>query len=168
MNDLLPKDFNAEVNGSDYDLDLFLYDSTKIIHIATAGMILINSLTDINGATYNDNYNKVLAYRRTFEIKTIENLDRDNLTEVEDYVYFFNLMAKRGFYSYDKLNIDIKNDYKFQLISNPIYNRRITINGDNEIENNGSQRILDYELNLIRAKKLFPTDSKVFDLSEYI
>ena len=160
-------DFSIE-NSRNYDLDLFLYDSKKIIHIATAGMELINTLNQIDFDPIS-NFKKVLSYRRMFRYNTIKNLDRDNLNSVLDYIYFFNLMAKRGFYSYDKVDIDKRNDYTFQLISKPLYGRKIFIPSvDHTVGNLLSKRQLVYDLNFLSAKKDFPENFEYFNIQEYI
>ena len=164
----LPPDYNFLENENSFDLDLFLFDSTKIIHIATAGMTLINSLRELTPSSYNKNFKTVLGYRRLFMIESNEKLERNNLTERENYFSFFNLMAKRGFYSYDKVDIDKKETYDFQLISKPNYNRKLIINNKHERGDTKNLKPLNYDLNFIEAKNEFPDDFDIFDLSEYI
>lgn len=163
-----PPNFNNLENENSFDLDLFLFDSSKIIHISTAGMTLINSLRNMNLLEYNSNFKTVLSYRRTFKFEVNRQLERDNITVRESYFSFFNLMAKRGFYSYDKVNIDNNEDYNFQLISKPIYNRKLIINDEFELGNTFSENIINYKLDLFKAKKDFPVDFEIFNISEYI
>lgn len=63
-------DTNILENNNSLDLDLFLYDNSKVIRIATAGMTLINSLNDINFLKYRETFKKVLSYRRIFKFET--------------------------------------------------------------------------------------------------
>jgi hypothetical protein len=161
-------EYNLIENSNSLDLDIFLYDSSKIIHISTAGMNLINSLNEINYLSYTSNIKSVLKYRREFKNERNNILERDNLISEEAYFYFFNLMSKRGFYSYDKVDIDNPSEYKFQLISKPIVNRKILINNKIELGNLDSLSSLNYDLSFIEAKKDFPTDFKPFDISDYI
>lgn len=161
-------EYNLFENSSSLDLDIFIYDSSKIIHISTAGMKLINSLEEINYFSYTSNLNQVLKYRRKFNIERNNILERDNLTSTESYYYFFDLMAKRGFHSYDKVDIDNSEDYNFQLISRPKLNRKLIINNKIELGNLGSLSSFNYNLNFIRAKKDFPIDFKQFNINEYI
>jgi hypothetical protein len=163
-----PSDFNILENENNFDLDFFLFDSFKIIHISTAGMTLINSLRDLNFKNYNSNFKTVLNYRRTFNFELNVQLERDNTTERESYFSFFNLMAKRGFYSYDKVNIDNNEDYNFQLIAKPSYNRKIILNDKIELGNTLSKSNINYKLDFTRAKKDFPMDFEIFNISEYI
>lgn len=157
---------NAKLNSDLYDLDLFLYDSKKIIHIATAGMPLIKSLSNIDFDPI-INFRKVLLYRRIFKYETISNVERDNISTIENYLDFFNFMAQRGFYSYDKFNIDENDDYRFQLISKPIYNRKLSVSNINfgDIK---SKKKYTYDLNFFESKKDFPENYNTFDIREYI
>ncbi len=153
------------------DYDVFLYDERKIIHIATAGMTLINSLEEFNSEI--DNLGVVLKYRRAFNNETNENLTRDNIENQELYQSSFIQMATKGFFSYDKVDIDNPDDYKFQLISRPSYqNKKIVIKDSRynniEIGDLTSKKRYEYDLIFIRAKNNFPEDFKIFDISEYI
>lgn len=151
-----------------YDLDILIYDSSKIIHIATAGMPLINSLNSIKFDPVS-NFRRILRYRRIFEFETAPSIDRNNLSSIENYTNFFNYMALRGFYSYDKINIDNQNNFNFQLISKPNYDRRISIPQLNIVLGNlDSSQNLDYNLNFIQARRDFPDDFESFDIREYI
>lgn len=159
-----------EASNSD-DLDIFLYDDEKIIHIATAGMKLINRLNEIDYDLQFDR-KKVLAYRRRINFETNPGIKRKNIIELKYYKYFFELMALRGFYSYDKVNIDNPLDYKFQLISRPIYESEILVSTDkyNQIVlgDRFSSKSYNYDINFIKAKKNFPSNFRYFDLKEYV
>lgn len=161
-------DFNILENDNSFDLDLFLFDSSKIIHISTAGMTLINSLRELNSLNYNSNFRTVLGYRRNFRFESNEMLERDNLIFRESYFSFFNLMSKRGFYSYDKVDIDNNEDYRFQLISRPNYHKKLIINNNIELGNIESKMVVHYDLDFIKAKMDFPENFEIFDLAEYV
>jgi len=161
-------DYNLVENSNSLDLDIFLYDSSKIIHIATAGMKLINSLERINYFSYTSNINRVLKYRRIFIIERNNILERDNLNSEEAYFYFFNLMAKRGFYSYDKVDINNPENYEFQLISRPLINKKLLINNGIELGDLDSLNSFNYDLDFIKAKQNFPIDFNPFDINDYI
>lgn len=153
------------------DYDVFLFDDHKIIHIATAGMNLINSLEEFNPEI--DNLSKVLRYRRVFKTETNSDLFRENANDLTFYQSSFIDMTKRGFFSYDKVDIDNPNDYKFQLISKPDYeNKKIIITDSRynnfEIGDLNSNKNYKYDLVFLRAKNNFPDDFKIFDISEFI
>lgn len=160
--------YNILENDTNYDLDIFLYDNTKIIHLASGGMQLINSLRKFNIQSHDSNLRKVLAYRRIFNYESNEQLERNNLTTIENYFYSFNIMSKRGFFSYDKVDINNSNDYKFQLISKPTYNRKLIINQKLELGKLDSKLYVNYDLEFLPAKKDFPDNYKIFDLTEYV
>jgi hypothetical protein len=159
----------ARENQSDGDFDIFLYDSRKIIHITTAGMPFINSLEGLSSATITDNFRRVLSYRRVYKYEITEDIQRENLATLEDYTAFFELMAKRGFYSYDRVNIDDTEDYRFQLIAQPIYHKTIHLeNGTVTLGNLNSPNISDYKIAAMKTVADFPEDSGYFDIREYI
>lgn len=168
MIDKFPKLEQLKENYDLYDLDIFLYDNTKIIHITTAGMELINSLSEMDFNPI-QNFRKILSYRRVFNYTVLSEVTRDNLTSEDDYLSFFNFIAKRGFYSYDKVDIDDSENYIFQLIAKPVLNRRIFIPDLNiTLGNIESKEVLNYDLKFLRAKKDFPEKFEYFDISEYI
>lgn len=156
-------------NSDLYDMDIFLYDEVKLIHIATAGMPLINSLASLD---FNPlaNLKRVLLYRRVFEYELNNEIVRDNLVgELSDYIHFFNLMAKRGFFSFDKVNISNTEDYRFQLISKPKYECKILLPKYNVQLGNADALITrEYDINFIKATKNFPDTFEIFDITEYV
>jgi hypothetical protein len=154
-------------NPSNYDLDFFLKDSNKLIHISTAGMDLNDTLKQ-NLLNLRSNFSTVLAYRRRFTIENNPEISRDNLLDLESYLSFFRLIAKRGFYSYDKYDIDNKEDNRLQLICRPFYDRNILIKNTPFITDSNEKRFINYDLDLIEAKKDFPETSLPFDLNEFI
>lgn len=95
-----------------------------------------------------------MQYRRKFPFSVSENIVSNNLvTELnkninplENYTSFFKLMAKRGFYSYDKVNINDPYDYTFELIAKPIY-KNCLITYQETIIHNEKIRKVDTNLN---------------------
>lgn len=157
-------------NPQNYDIDYFFYDDEKLIHIASGGVYPFGILKKIIPENYIA-LKKIIQLRRRFIIKENEDVQRDNLNTIEEYKYFFNLIASRGFYSYDKVNIDNPECYKFQLIANPIYNANIEINNtiifNQEISNNNIKTwYYDFSLNKTNSK--FPVTNIIFDIREYL
>lgn len=153
-----------------YDIDYFYSDNEKLIHIASGGVAPVGILTEINPENYLALKN-IERLRRRFNISENDSIERDNLTSLEDYKSFFNMIATRGFYSYDKVNIDDPECYKFQLIANPIYNRNIKINNKvihNLNEPNTLDKTWNYDFNFKSVKRNFPINHDIFDIREYI
>lgn len=153
-------------NPANYDLDFFIKDNHKLIHISTAGMKLKNSLLQ-NILSQRRNFKTVLSYRRKFNVSKNTEIIRDNLFNMDSYTFFFNLIASRGFYSYDKYDIDDPEDKRIQLIFRPIYDRKILVNNDLFFDYN-SKMIANYKLNFINAKKDFPENFDPFNLDNFI
>jgi hypothetical protein len=157
-------------NPQNYDIDYFFYDDEKLIHFASGGLYPFGILTQIIPENYLT-LKSILRLRRRFNIKENGDIQRDNLNTLEEYKSFFNLMASRGFYSYDKVNIDNPECYNFQLIANPIYNATIEIN-NNKIyhQEDESQAIKTwiYDLSLNKLNNKFPIDNSIFDIREYL
>ena len=171
MEALLERNLNKIKISAMFDYDIFIFDSKKIIHLASAGMNLIKSLEEYD--TEIDNTSIVLKYRRIFLNESNPNILRDNIIDSKSYLSFFELMSKRGFYSYDKVDIDNPDDYKFQLISKPNYiNKKILIedgrNNNFELGDQNSIKSYKYGLNFLRAKRDYPEDYEIFNLIEYI
>jgi hypothetical protein len=172
MIEIIESDTDQQVNVSLFaDYDIFLFDERKIIHIATAGMNLINSLEGFNSEI--DNLSSILKYRRVFKILTNDNLKRENIESEKLYQSSFIQMATKGFFSYDKVDIDNPYDYKFQLISRPSYqNKKVVIKDSRynniEVGDLTAKRIYAYDLIFIKAKRNFPEDFTTFDISNYI
>lgn len=151
------------------DFDIFLFDREKIIHIATAGGVLPNKLSNIE-IDFRVEALKVNLYRRVFDIKTNENIDKKGITDNKIYLSSFNWFAKRGFYSYDKSNIDDPLDTKYQLVSYPIYDREIELEQFAHIIYPTQKQKYTLGLNviLIETSKQFPKGFDVFDILEYL
>lgn len=75
-------------NSSNYDLDFFIKDNHKLIHISTAGMILNDALSQ-NLLSQRINFKTVLSYRRKFNVFKNPEIIRDNLFDMDSYTSFF-------------------------------------------------------------------------------
>ncbi|MFP9112880.1 hypothetical protein ACLI1A_02990 [Flavobacterium sp. RHBU_3] len=114
----------SEIEQITRDLDIFFSDGIKLIHLASGGGILPVLLT----AT--DNYNdqileSISSINPEFEIEINPNLSQLlNLTEdgLNNYLVSFIEMAGKGFYSYDKTNIEDKDNMSFHLVAKPTSN----------------------------------------------
>ena len=142
------------------DLDIFLIDSDKIIHLASGGGLIPERLT------YSDAYNSQILQgtsqdKTELEIEINPNLrELLNLTEDElsTYLTSFISMAKRGFYSFDKTKLGNFEDQTFHLVAKPksqikpfVIYEKYTIFED-----------------IISANQVFPIEFKVFNISEYM
>lgn len=154
-------------NPQNYDIDYFFYDNEKLIHIASGGVYPFGILRQIIPENY-ISLKKIIRLRRRFLIKENEEVQRDNLNTIEEYRSFFNLMASRGFYSYDKVNIDDPDCYKFQLIANPIYNTNIKINNSEVYNHESSNKTWNYDFSLNKTNVKFPTENIIFDIRDYL
>ena len=144
------------------DLDIFLSDRSKLIHIASAGGSLPKTVLDSD--VYNDNILTSLSQidsNLSFEVdinpNLVEILDL-NENEIENYIKSFVEMASKGFYSYDKTRICNFEDQTFHLVAKPSSPTNPNILFEN------------YELNenLIISILSFPNDYQLFNLSEYV
>lgn len=158
---------NEVGNPENYDLDIFMYDDEKLIHISTAGMNLINSLIEFRLSIYS-NLKTVLGYRRKYNFEVNPNIQRENLSTLDNYTFFFKLMSKRGFYSYDKVDIDDTSNYQFQLISKPIYHKRLLLNKAIEIGNINNGITANYNLEIGKVNNNFPNNFEPFDIRQFI
>lgn len=151
------------------DFDILLWDGIKLIHIATAGGILPPKLSETEN-DFKQQIREVYRYRRVFSIIQNTNLERGNITDLKNYLTFFSYMSIRGFYSYDKVNIDDVEDQTYQLISRPNYNRNVHIvKFSNEIQPLERLRYpLNTRINLIQTNREFPGDFNEFNLIDFI
>ena len=151
------------------DFDILLFDGTKLIHLATAGGLLPSKLNEYD-IDFRLQIREVYRYRRTFKFVQNNELIRDNLHDQKHYFSFFNYMAKRGFYSYDKVFIDNIEDQTYQLISKPNYDRDInlaTINKKIELPRTYKYSLMT-KINLIETSKEFPKSYESFNIEEFL
>jgi len=115
-----------------YDYDLFIFQSDIKLHIATAGAIIPRKmilLTNNNSEIY-DFYNN-LDTEQEFQINpnleeivyNKELIKNERFTS-EVYLNSFTKYAKKGFYSFDKTNIENPYDKKFHLVAYPQSNNK--------------------------------------------
>ena len=133
------------------DLDIFLRDKGKIIHIASAGGRLPNILAN-SDLTSEDFFERLDSYEPIFEVEINGNIgELLGIQEagLDNYLEDFRLMARRGFYSYDKTRIGNFDDRFFHLVAYPKF---------------GDTKFIYREDDLIISNKNFPTDFKSFDL----
>src|SRR5574343_1826661 len=103
------------------DLDIFFKDSSKLIHIATAGGQIPNQLAD-NDKQNEEFASEVSNLEQTFEVEVNQNLaEFVNVPDngLERYLRDFILMASRGLYSYDKTKVGNFEDQFFHLVARP-------------------------------------------------
>ena len=117
------------------DLDIFFKDSSKLIHIATAGGQIPNQLAD-NDKQNEEFASEISTFDETFEVEVNQNLaEFVNIPDngIERYLRDFILMASRGFYSYDKTKLGNFEDPFFHLVARPkkTENQLLTANTEN-------------------------------------
>lgn len=142
------------------DLDIFLSDGNKLIHIASGGGSLPKPIleTDI----YNENIlSSISKSNSNFEVdinpNLIEILDlKEN--ELQNYMTSFVDMARKGFYSYDKTRIGNFEDQTFHLVAKP----------SSPINPNILFESYEITQEIIISESNFPDNYQMFDLSEYI
>lgn len=141
------------------DLDIFLKDSIKFIHFASAGGLLPERT--INSDEYNNLIVEAISKDKSeLEVEINPNLiellglNQDGLTR---YLGSFVEMAKKGFYSYDKSKLGNFEDQTFHLVAKP---KQPTKNLLYE-----KYKILD---KVITSQTDFPTEFITFNISEYI
>lgn len=144
----------SELEQITYDLDLFLRDERKMIHIASGGgkipkaianldsiieqsSIVFDGLQEISEVEINPNLNELL--------------NLTNSVEIENYLSDFLTKARKGFYTYDKTNIGDFEDMTFHLVAKP--SNSIITNSDIELAN---------------LESILPETFKPFDLSSLI
>lgn len=101
------------------DLDIFFKDNKKCIFLTSAGGRIPNILAD-NDISNEDFSSTVLSLEELYEVEINNNLvELLNLENETAYLEDFLLMAKRGFYCYDKTNLGNFSDTMFHLVAKP-------------------------------------------------
>jgi hypothetical protein len=140
------------------DIDVFLKDNNKLIHIASAGGRLPQFLAE-NDITNELIINQRNTFSENYEVEINQNLNQilnlETQNDLENYLADFIFMAKCGFYSYDKSKLGDFEDTNFHLVAWP--GRKI----------NENKNPLIFE-KIISINSIIPTDLNSFDLSEYI
>ena len=109
---------------STLDLDIFVKDNSKYIHIATGGGNLPKAL--LNSDAYNESLREILRNIPQFDFDIPIEIN-PNLTDItgindeqlEDYLSDFTFFAKIGFYTYDKTKLGNFDDFTFHLVAKP-------------------------------------------------
>lgn len=136
------------------DLDLYLNDPEKKIHIASGGGRIPDRIAEFDSV--------IEEYKETVE-EMVENGEIEinpNLIELlslsenslEAYLESFLDKARKGFYSYDKTKLENKQDYTFHLVAKPKDNQLLQASIND---------------NLPKIKKVMPTEFKPFNLREF-
>lgn len=88
-----------------------------------------NNLEELNN---NEDYNFTIRYNLEFlELTNDKILANTENTEFSDYFLTFDDLAARGFFVYDKLNINHPEDDTFVLVSYPVYDKNNTDHREN-------------------------------------
>jgi len=136
------------------DLDLYLNDPEKRIHIASGGGRIPDRIAEFDSVI--EEYKETVEELTEFgEIEVNPNLTQLlNLNEnsLQTYLESFLDKARRGFYSYDKTKLENKQDYTFHLVAKLKDNQTLQASRNN---------------NLPKINKVVPTDFKPFNLKEY-
>ena len=136
------------------DLDLYLNDPKKRIHIASGGGRIPNRIAEFD-SVIEEFKETVEEMSEVEEIEVNPNLiELLNLNEnsLQTYLESFLDKARKGFYSYDKTKLENKQDYTFHLVAKPKDDQTF------QASNND---------NLPKIDKVLPTDFKPFILKEY-
>nr|WP_315247450.1 hypothetical protein [uncultured Flavobacterium sp.] len=140
------------------DIDIFVKDNNKKIHITSAGGRLPDILAE------NDIRNELIISQRNNFVENFDFIVNPNLNDIlnfatendlENYLTDFTFMAKCGFYSYDKSNLGNFEDQTYHLVAWP--GKRI----------NNNTNSLIYE-QLISIDRILPTELSPFNLFEYL
>ncbi|OTG78837.1 hypothetical protein B9T23_01855 [Acinetobacter terrae] len=78
----------------------------------------------LDESNINQDYNFTTTYNHEFSQLTNDKILNESVTtEFSDYFFTFDDLAARGFFVYDKLNINHPEDDTFVLVSYPIYDK---------------------------------------------
>jgi hypothetical protein len=123
-------DHNTKINRSVYNLPLnFEIKNNPIITSILEVQYPTPNIDESDFLTEQDsdeNYHFSLRYnKKLLEYKSSNNSSEKELkNRFNDYFYNFDMLAKRGFYVYDKLNINHPSNNDYVLVSYPTYSRR--------------------------------------------
>ena len=136
------------------DLDLYLNDPEKRIHIATGGGRIPDRIAEFDSII--EEYKETVEeMSEVVDIEVNPNLIQLlNLNEnsLQTYLKSFLDKARKGFYSYDKTKLENKQDYTFHLVAKPKDDHSLLASRND---------------NLPKISKVVPTDFKLFNLKEY-
>ena len=112
----------SKVYINSHDIDWFAFYENKYIHVASAGGYLPEVVNNRENLRFIQDYVKKLPLEEHEIIKNIkEVVSILKIPEEQLEVYFesFENMAKKGFYSYDKVDINDIEDNKYILVAYP-------------------------------------------------
>jgi hypothetical protein len=144
----------SQIEQSTLDLDLFLKDKNKFIHIASGGGKIPNRLANSDNVI-EDFKETVNNIDNSFEIEINPELSRIlNIeeTELETYLSDFLKYAKLGFFTYDKTKLGEFDDMTFHLVAKPI-------KGTLEFKKS---------FDFVSSENILPETFNSFTLTEYI
>lgn len=103
------------------DIDWFIQDSQLInIHAASAGRNIPDIIIQ-NNILNEDLLNQFLNLPKKYEkIETNPNLQNMGIENTKEYLSDFIDMAQKGFYSFDKTNINNPDDDRYHLVAYPV------------------------------------------------
>lgn len=142
------------IEQSTLDLDFFLKDKNKFIHIASGGGKIPNRLANSDNVI-EDFKETVNNIDNNFEIEINPELSRIlNIeeTELETYLSDFLKYAKLGFFTYDKTKLGEFDDMTFHLVAKPI-------KGTLEFKKS---------FDFVSSENILPETFNSFTLTEYI
>ncbi|CAI9675549.1 MULTISPECIES: hypothetical protein [Elizabethkingia] len=122
------------------DLNIFFKDDKKIIHLASAGGDLPINL--LNSDEYNETFfEELIQLEPIFEIQINPNLieilgNDENQINIEQYIYDFAEIAKRGIFSYDKTFLSNPESKKYHLVAMPLNPDKLNISSEKLIKIN--------------------------------
>ncbi len=141
------------------DLDIFCLDNKKLIHIASGGGKIPNPLleTDVYNEPFLESVNDLGT---EFEIDINPNLTElldINDDELNNYLFSFINIAKKGFYTYDKTVLGSFEDMTFHLVAKPRHDIA------------PKAFLKEYKItNELKITNEFPETFKAFDLQQLI
>ncbi|HUH52068.1 MAG TPA: hypothetical protein VLZ11_08210 [Flavobacterium sp.] len=144
----------SEIEQSTLDLDLFLKDKNKHIHIASGGGKIPNRLANSDNVIEKFK-SLVINLEDNFEIDINPELTQIlNLEEngIQSYLNDFVKYAKQGFYSYDKTKLGDFDDMTFHLVAKP---------------RNGRLKLVK-DFDILYSENILPESFQTFKLNEYI
>lgn len=117
-----------------HDLDYFFIKNGKYCHAASAGGKLPRNVDDVrnlralqrlvNELPYVYKENEVIINRRHI-VRLKRRVDKE--FNLENYIDTFVKFARKGFYSYDRTNLEDVTDNQYHLVASPPYKTIIDI-----------------------------------------
>ena len=143
----------TELEQNTIDLDLYLEDVEKSIHIASGGGRIPERIaqSDIAIEEFKDNLNDINESNEILinpNLQELLNLNTDEALEL--YLRDFVKRARQGFYSYDKTYVGEFDDFTFHLVAKPKKKSKIEV-----------------KHSLLKLDSIMPEEFTTFKLDEY-